>query len=202
MWDGPGVPDWSRAHAAVVLQHVLLRGSEVLVRPRPLAPALGREAKVTPVVHVELSLAQPPQLGERQHRVIVEAVRRAAETSSSGWVQLDLEARPSQRAFYLAVLRRLRAVMPPEVRLSITALAWWCRSPDWLDDLPADEVVPMFFRMGADAAEMRRLLVEAPHRLHRRCRQGAAGFSMQEPVDAATVSRYARTYWFDDRRWR
>lgn len=202
LWDGPAMPAWSEAHVAVVVQHVLLRGSEILVRPRPQAPRLGDTTRVTPVVHVELSLLQPPVLAERQREVIVEAVRRAAGHSSSGWVQLDLEARPSQRAFYVATLRALRAALPAQVKLSVTALAWWCRSPDWLDELPVDEVVPMFFRMGRDSAVLRRLLADEPRQLHQKCREGAAGFSMQEPVDAATSRRYARSYWFDGRRWR
>lgn len=196
------MPEWSQAHVAVVVQHVLLRGPDILVRPRPQAPLLGPKTLVTPVVHVEMSLVQPPMLAERQRQVIVDAVQRAAERSSSGWVQLDLEARPSQRAFYVATLRELRAALPAETRLSITALAWWCRSPDWLDELPVDEVVPMFFRMGRDGAALRHLLADEPQRLHRQCRQGSAGFSVQEPVDAATVARYDRSYWFDDRRWR
>lgn len=202
LWDGPAMPAWSQAHVAVVVQHVLLRGSEILVRPRPQAPRLAEGTRVTPVVHVEFSGVQAPVLGQRQREVIVQAVRRAADHSSSGWVQLDLEARPSQRAFYVATLRELRAVLPAQVKLSVTALAWWCRSPDWLDELPVDEVVPMFFRMGRDGAVLRRLLVNEPQQLHRKCREGAAGFSMQEPVDAATSQRYARSYWFDDRRWR
>lgn len=202
LWDGPAMPAWSDAHAAVVVQHVLLRGSDILVRPRPQAPRLGQKTRVTPVVHVELSVMQTPVLADRQRQVIVDAVRRAAGHSSSGWVQLDLEARPSQRAFYVSTLRELRAVLPAQTKLSVTALAWWCRSPDWLDELPVDEVVPMFFRMGHDAAVFRRLLAEEPAQLHRQCRQGAAGFSMQEPVDAAISERYEKTYWFDDRRWR
>lgn len=202
LWDGPAMPAWSQAHVAVVVQHVLLRGNEILVRPRPQAPHLADGTRVTPVVHVEVSAVQAPVLGQRQREVIVRAVRRAADHSSSGWVQLDLEARPSQRAFYVSTLRELRAVLPAQVKLSVTALGWWCRSPDWLDELPVDEVVPMFFRMGRDSAELKRLLAEEPMRLHRLCRQGAAGFSMQEPVDAAIPARYARSYWFDGRRWR
>ena len=202
LWDGAAVPSWSAAHVAVVVQHVLLRGPDILVRPRPQAPPIGPGAKVTPVVHVELSVMQPPVLGDRQREVIIQAVRRAADHSTSGWVQVDMEARPSQRAFYVALLRELRATLPADMRLSVTALAWWCRAPGWIDELPVDEVVPMFFRMGRDAQAMRQVLVDEPERLHRQCRQGAAGFSAQEPVDAPTLTRYAKTYWFDNRRWR
>lgn len=202
LWDGAEVPAWSSGEVAVVVQHVLLRGDEILVRPRMHSPRLAAGTRVTPVVHVELSFTLAPVLADRQRVVLVDALLAAAGRSRSGWVQLDMEARPSQRAFYLALLRELRAKLPPSVKLSVTALAWWCRSADWLDDLPADEVVPMFFRMGRDSDEMRRVVDETPAKLHRRCRQDAAGFSVQEAFDADTTGRYAKTFWFDNRRWR
>jgi len=127
---------------------------------------------------------------------------RAARRSTSGWVQLDLEAHPSQRAFYRRLVRDVRTALPASTRLSVTALAWWCRSSDWLDGLAADEVVPMFFRMGRDGQALRGLLVNDPDHLQARCRGEAAGFSLQEPFAAATTARFRRTYWFDNRHWR
>lgn len=202
LWDAADAPAWPNAEAAVVVQHLLLSGERLLARPRLRAPALAPATRVTPVVHVEVSTVQPPVRIERHRDALRDAVLRAAHASSSGWVQLDMEARPSQRGFYLALVRELRAALPRELRLSVTALAWWCRSPAWLDGNAADEVVPMFFRMGADTAALRRLVAQSPQALHPRCRQDAAGFSTREAFDAATTGRYRKTYWFDERRWR
>ena len=65
-----------------------------------------------------------------------------------------MEARPSQRETYLRLVKQIRTTLPTDVRLSVTALAWWCRSDAWMDTLAADEVVPMYFRMGRDAADV------------------------------------------------
>lgn len=206
LWDGSALPPpaFGLGEAAPVVRHLYFRGTEVLGRAGGALPRLPQGLPVTPVVHVEIStLRVPPlQVLEQHRQLVVEAVLVAARQASSGTVQLDLEARPSQRDYYLRLVRDIRAALPSSVRLSVTALAWWCRSPEWLDHIDADEVVPMFFRMGADASAMRAELTRADSRLHPRCRAGAAGFAMQEPPPAAAAAAYSRVYWFDYRRWR
>ena len=202
LWDGASAPAQADVQAAVVMQHLLLNGPDILVRPRPRAPALMPGSPVTPVVHVEIGALRSPVDAERQRRAIVQAVLQVAPLSTSGWVQLDMETRASQRDFYQTAVRDLRRALPPQIKLSVTALAWWCRDPTWLDGLPADEIVPMFFRMGRDTAALRRVFSFEPQRLDPRCRSDVAGFSIQEPFDHETTARYRKTYWFDDHRWR
>ena len=201
MWDGARVPRPLPAEIAPVVRHILFRGSQVLVRPGHPPHGLPADVRVTPVVHVEMSVVRPPVDVDAHEAIVVDAVVRAAARSTSGWVQLDLEAHPSQRAFYSRLVRDLRAALPPATRLSVTALAWWCRSDAWLHDLPADEVVPMFFRMGRDGPAMREMLVTQPDRLHARCRGEAIGRSLQEPFPVAALPSFRRTYWFDNRHW-
>jgi hypothetical protein len=71
-------------------------------------------------------------------------------------VQLDFEVRRSQRAFWLEVVQSVRAALPIGVRLSVTALASWCHGDRWLAQAPADEIVPMYFRLGSRRAEFER----------------------------------------------
>jgi len=201
MWDGARVPRPLPSEIAPVAQHLLFRGTQVLVRPGHPPHGLPTGVRVTPVVHVEMSVVRPPVDVDAHEALVVDAVAGAARRSTSGWVQLDLEAHPSQRAFWRRLVRDARAALPPGMRLSVTALAWWCRSPDWLDDLPADEVVPMFFRMGRDGPAMRTLLAGSPARLHPRCRGEAIGRSLQEPFADAALPAFRRTYWFDNRHW-
>ena len=201
VWDGAQPPAWASGNAAVVVRHVLLRGDKVLLRPRHSSPGLPANARVTPVVHVQLSGTTPPPGLDHARDAIVEAMLHAAALSTSGWVQLDLEALASQRASYRALVLEIRGRLPAATRLSVTALAWWCQDARWLDGLAADEVVPMFFRMGHETERMRKILVEKPARLHARCGK-AAGFSMQEPFTAIVAARYGRTYWFDNQRWK
>lgn len=202
LWDEARLPAWSTREAAVLQRHILLSGDDILTRPRKRWPALPPSALVTPVLHVEVSTVNPPRQIENSRAIIVQALLDAAAASTSGWVQLDMEAKPSQRAFYRSLVQQLRNELPARIKLSVTALAWWCRAPAWLDGLAADEVVPMFFRMGADSTAMRNLLEQSPAALHASCRAGSAGFSPQEPFAHTVVARYTRTYWFDRRAWK
>jgi hypothetical protein len=63
-------------------------------------------------------------------------------------VQIDFDARKSEREWYGDVIRGVRAAIGPRIALSITALASWCESDPWIRDLPVDDAVPMLFRMG------------------------------------------------------
>jgi len=202
LWDEARLPAWSTHEAAVLQRHILLTGDKTLIRPRMRWPALPSSALVTPVLHVEVSTVNPPTRIENSRAIIIDALLDAAAVSTSGWVQLDMEAKPSQRVFYRALVQDLRTALPQRIKLSVTALAWWCRAPVWLDGLAADEVVPMFFRMGKDSAAMRKLLEHSPNTLHASCRANSAGFSPQEPFAPSVSGRYAKTYWFDRYAWK
>ena len=202
LWDEARLPAWSTAEAAVLQRHILLSGDTALTRPRQRRPAMPASTRITPVLHVEVSTVNPPIDIESRRPMIVRAMLEAAGASTSGWVQLDMEAKPSQRQFYRSLVRQLRDELPPDVKLSVTALAWWCRSPAWLDGLAADEVVPMFFRMGRDNASLRAIIEQSPATLHASCRAGSAGFSPQEPFAPKVHERYRKTYWFDRHAWK
>ena len=202
LWNDTAPPAWSRARVAVVDRHILLSGDTIRQRPGATTRRLPAGTQVTPVVHVELDLLRPAASLRVASPVIIKAIDSAARATTSGWVQLDLEARPSQRDDYRALVQDIRRMLPPKVKLSVTALAWWCRSPAWLDGMPADEVVPMFFKMGRDGQALRTIIAQQPSSLHRLCRSGSAGFSPQEPFERKVVARYAHTYWFDYHGWK
>ena len=60
-------------------------------------------------------------------------------------LQIDFDARLSERAWYTALLTAL----PKSPPLLITALTSWCESDPWIRSLPIAAAVPMVFRMGA-----------------------------------------------------
>lgn len=202
LWKDASIPAFSRAEVAVVDRHIWLAGDKVLVRPGARPRALARGTEVIPVVHVEIDPLLPPAGLRQAGPAVLDAMQSAARASTSGWVQLDLEARPSQRVEYRELVRRIRAALPRQMKLSVTALAWWCRSGAWLDGLAADEVVPMFFRMGRDNAPLRGIVARQPAALHPLCRAGSAGFSRQEAFPGEVTARYRRTYWFDETAWK
>lgn len=150
-WPAPGVG------AAVVVTHALLSGQAVRLQPRRNALPLPPGTVAMPVVHVEVDPARALAGTRAQRDALCDALVEAVRRSSLGWVQLDFEARPSQRSFWRAVVDATHAALRPGERLSVTALASWCHGDRWLGDAPVDEVVPMYFRLGHARRGLERL---------------------------------------------
>lgn len=205
LWDADSPPKAS-SNFALLTEHIVLSGTRVLRRARQTYPNFSKNARVTPLVHVEFDILHPPPAPVSYRDEIVNAVLHAASRSTSGWVQLDYEARPSHRVFYRNLVRDIKRALPSRIKLSVTALAWWCMSSDWLNDLDADEVVPMFFRMGQSSEEMMAILKRDPERLHLRCRaafaNSAVGFSVQEMPPQELIGQFSKIYWFNYSRWK
>lgn len=134
--------------AAVVVTHVLLSGAGHLRQTRRSALLLPEATPILPVVHVEIDHAQPFVGTTVQRDALRDAVVNAASRGNTPWVQLDFEVRRSEREFWRASVEAIKVALPKTVRLSVTALASWCYGDRWLGDIPVDEVVPMYFRLG------------------------------------------------------
>ncbi len=121
-------------------------------------------------------------------------------------LQVDFDARRSEREWYADVLLRVRARMPAGMPLSMTALASWCSyDGEWMRGLPVDEAVPMLFRMEPD-----RRRVEAAGGLA--AVEAVREFAIREPLCAGSVGISTREAWprglagrrvyvFADRGW-
>jgi len=74
--------------------------------------------------------------------------------------QFDFDARKSERGWYKNFLMKMRETLPADLYLSMTSIASWCLGDDWINGnkLPVDEVVPMFFELGADTRQIGVLL--------------------------------------------
>ncbi len=178
--------DPKSAGIAFLDRTVFLDAGSVSVRPRlqPLRYAPG--AALMAVVRVEArGLPLPPA------EAATEAIAESARGGGIRALQVDFDATVSQRAFYSQVLNDLRRRLPPQMPISITALASWCESDNWIAGLPVAEAVPMLFRMGPG---------ERPARSFRPdlCRS-SAGVSTDEPLPAPPAA--ARLYLFNPRPW-
>ncbi len=202
-WERPEDLRWLPANVGVayVATTVELDGTAVHTRPRAQALLLRPDAVVVPVVHVDASTRNRPTLDAPQQAVVVNQVlavaARHAESGQARVVQLDFEVRQSQRAFLRAVVQDIRRQLPADTALSITALASWCAGDYWLQDVPADEVVPMAFRMGRDDARLRKQLNEDGRFTRPRC-QSALGTAKDEAAVRATAPRH---YYFSPTSW-
>jgi hypothetical protein len=200
MWDRPqrfdSLPEGfgvAYLHAAVQLSG---EHSRTTWRQWPLRLAPGVTA--VPVVHVAFDNLAPSPVNEAQQGAIAAAVEHAARHNRSGWVQLDFEARRSQRGAYVALLRRLQPLRG-SVRLSATALASWCMGDPWLPAELLDEVVPMYFRMGAESARINQRLAASGSAAVPACR-GAAGLLLGESWP--TLNGLRRRYVFHAGTWK
>ncbi len=180
---------------AFLSQTITLHGHRVSVQPRrqPLRVAPG--ARLMAVTRIEIgpgNVAPDPQTIE-QVAALIATTRTAPRVAA---VQVDFDARTSERDYYRSLLLALHARLDG-VPLSITALASWCVGDRWLQDLPIEEAVPMLFRMGP-SDEHYRGLAESPRDGAGVCRR-AVGVSLDEPLRVGRAKR--RLYVFSPRSW-
>jgi hypothetical protein len=177
----------------------LVDGEHFAVEPRrqPLRVAAG--SRLMAVTRIEAAAtwaarSVSPQLAGE----IASTIARTAALPRVLALQVDFDARNSQRSFYGRILRGVRSATGAEVPLSITALASWCVGDTWLQSLTIDEAVPMLFAMGPVQHPYRTMTLSAKTAVPA-CR-GALGLSIDEPLSAAASGR--RVYVFHSRPWR
>jgi hypothetical protein len=107
-------------------------------------------------------------------------------------LQIDFDARRSEREWYRELLVALRRGLAPATPLTITALASWCEDDGWIRDLPIVEAVPMLFRMGPGEVWNRR---DFPVAL---CRSSVGVATDELP---ARIPAGRRIYFFHPGRW-
>jgi hypothetical protein len=200
-WERPedlSFTDPREVGVAFLARTLYLRGEKVAARPRFQPLSVAPETSLIAVVRIESDRAAPPALSARQRASTVSAIAEVARGQAVVAVQIDFDARQSERAFYRDLLFDLRAELPASVKLSITALASWCVHDGWLADLPIDEAVPMLFRMGVDHEQVTRYLKVGGDFRPAPCRY-SLGISTDEPPPAMPSGR--RVYVFNPRRW-
>lgn len=183
-----------RTTALATLDRTVVLGRTATVVPR-------RQSFIYPAGITRIAVVRieaPGTIGPGLEQPAAELILDTLAEHPAAALQVDFDARRSQRAFYAAVLRDVRRRMPPLMPLSITALASWCSSDDWLGGLPIDEAVPMFFRMEPDR---RGAPADFPQfRMREPLCMGSIGISTREPHSASLDGK--RVYIFPDRGWR
>jgi hypothetical protein len=172
-----------------------LRSGELIVQRRHQPLRLAPDTRLTAVVRIEASGVSFPvdRAGEVARQITDSAALPRVEM-----VQIDFDARESDRPFYAAVLRETRARLPRSTRLSMTALASWCADDPWIDATTVDEIVPMLFQMGPDARHVVTRLREESRWPVDAC-NGTAGVSTDEKWRGLPAAR--RVYVFNPRQW-
>jgi uncharacterized protein DUF3142 len=193
--------DAKRFAVAFLAQTLVLKGSDVVVEPRHQPLELPPEIKLIAVTRIEsrTTNGQIAALSDAQRDKAVTLLLRTLQLRNVTGLQIDYDATVSERDFYRALLYELRAKLPDNISLSMTALASFCVGDRWLDDLPVDEAVPMIFRMGADDRTIKNLLASGED-FHEPLCQRSYGIAVDEPLDAQ-LRPDRRVYIFNQRSW-
>ncbi len=116
--------------------------------------------------------------------------------------QIDFDAGQSQIDFYKKLILVVRSKLPEETKLSLTALLSWCsnNSAPWFADLPVDETVPMFFRLGMDSNIYWEKIAEDELILNPLC-QKSIGISTDEQLPGKKYLKDKIIYIFNNDYW-
>src|SRR5690349_24794076 len=193
--------DANRFAVAFLAQTLVLKGGEVIFDPRHQPLDVSPDTKLVAVTRIESQkqTGERAALSDAQIQKAISLILRTRELRNVSAIQIDFDAAVSEREFYRALLRDLRAKLPDNVPLSMTALASFCVGDRWLDDLPVDEAVPMIFRMGADDRTIRNLLASGEDFREPLC-QTSYGIAIDEPLEVKFKAG-RRIYIFDNHSW-
>jgi hypothetical protein len=198
-WERPadlrGLP--TGTGVALLTQTIRLDARTFAVSPRRQPLRVDRSTPLIAVTRVETSDGGITRIDNTTLARIAERIAATAALPQVVAVQIDFDATASERTSYRRLLAAVRAQLPQEMPLSMTALASWCAGDRWLDGLPVDEAVPMLFQMGAadqayaGIAGSRRSAAPA-------CRE-ALGVALEEPMAVRADRR--RVYVFNADAW-
>lgn len=172
-------------------------GIEVIPRRQPLRVL--PETRLIAVTRIESPRSGNPDLSDEQIKNITITIGKTLELKNVSAIQIDFDAKVSERGFYKKLLLKLKERLSKETPLSITALASFCIGDKWLDGLPVDEIVPMIFRMGTDDKKVKDFLANGGDFSGQVCKD-SYGISIDEPL-LAMPDKSRRIYIFNPRPW-
>lgn len=131
----------------------LLSENKVIYHWRNQSLHLPDKVVVVPTIRIDVDTKNAPKLSNEQIESLLKVIEQIAHRPGSAEIQIDFDARVTEREFYRKLLNALRQ-RTPGVSISITALASWCLFDSWIKDLPVDETIPMMFSLGQERAKI------------------------------------------------
>lgn len=158
---------------------IVIRNERAFWRPRLQKLQLPGSVSATPVVRIE-NLCQPNQSLSKSLNFVVSPISELVSRGNYRRVQIDFDARESERGFYVELMRALRKRLPAKTEISITALASWCLHEAWIKELHADEAIVMLFSMGGGGNQILKFLEH--QKLHAGNSKLSIGISANERI--------------------
>ena len=190
--------DPNEVGVAFLARTIYLRGDRVIGRPRLQPLNVPQGTVLTAVARIETDRMAPPTLSKGQREELVSNLSAMAALPGIASIQIDFDARQSERVFYRQLIADVRRNLSPNLMLSITALSSWCTGDEWLTDLPIDDAVPMLFRMGPDRQQVLARLDAGQGFSSSLCRN-SYGIATDEPVEHLDPTK--RLYVFSPNAW-
>jgi hypothetical protein len=182
---------------AFLAQTLQINGDKLIFVPRRQPLKVLPATRLIAVTRIETTKLQTAALSDAQGDKVIKRVLQTLSLKNVAAVQIDFDAKFSERIFYRRLLNSLRTRLPESIPLSITALASFCIGDGWIKDLPVDEAVPMIFRMGEDARQVKQFLQAGNDFPVPLCRQ-SYGMATDEPV-SFNFAKPRRMYVFNGR---
>lgn len=181
-----------RVGVAYLAQTITLHGDRLTRDPRRQPLKVPEGVALMAVTRIEVARGEPLVPSNALRDLVITQLLNNLRPTSRG-LQIDFDAKVSERPFYRELLIELRRRMDPGMPLSMTALASWAFQGGWIEGLPVDEAVPMCFDMGGDTPAIKAHLAagrnfRSPNARH------AIGLRMEEPLPRLPGS------WLDRRR--
>ncbi len=194
--------DIKKTGVAYLAGTVNLENNNYTLQPRMQPLAINSDSWLVAVVRLESyrKTSSPDisyDLPALSMDALVNDIVALAKQPNINMLQLDYDARLSERVFYRKLIYAIKARLPEDIPLSMTALASWCLFDNWLDELPIDEAVPMLFEMGADKQYITSLLARNIEFSSRHCRN-SIGISTEEVFHNSSGKR---VYVFNGKPW-
>ncbi len=190
--------DSHKVAIAFLATSIELSKDGVNVHPRSQPLLIPRDALLIAVTRISTSVLKTPLLSEHQRKKIIAYILESSHIPGVKGIQIDFDAKSSERPFYRELLNGLHRELADSISLSITALASWCLYDRWIDGLPLDDAIPMLFRLGPDRKEVLRRFQARQDFSSALCQQ-SVGISTDEPAPVIPKSR--RVYIFNPEPW-
>ena len=175
------------AGVAFLARTVSWQAGQITSRPRLQPLRVPPGTPLMAVVRLESRGLPLPELAKVRAEIL-----KSASTPGVQALQVDFDAKVSERDWYRELLLQLHDDLKASMPLSITALASWCGRDGWLEGLPVSEAVPMLFRMGAGEPR-------GTHDFHAEACRTSFGISTDElPAD---LPHGRRLFVFHPRAW-
>jgi hypothetical protein len=185
----------AKTPVAALIGTIYMNAQGFKIDPRTNPLSLSPHASILPVVRLEIDPQIP--LGKKSLMSLVSAISSLAHPEKYGALQIDFDAKKSQRAFYKNLLSSLKKTHP-HLKLSITALASWCVGDPWVDMLPIDYAVPMVFNLAEEREFIYKYLRHHKNWKAQKCK-GYIGMNQKDLWELPPMPWYI--FIFNDKAW-